>query len=121
MKLIRKDKHTGMSVKVEWEDLGEGISGDYNPDDPTDVSLYRFDIYAKTKGGDWQDIDDASYCTQVPVETDEKILKEGLKMIMVEIFDAVVQGASIKKACEQMSWISVKTIKSGIWEREWVL
>jgi len=122
MQLTRKDKYTGISVKVEWSDLGEGLDGDYNPDDKDDIALYRFDISVRPKGKrSYEGVEDASYCTQVPVETPVKILKEGLKMIMDEIFDAVVQGASVKRACEQISWISVDSIKRGVWERKWVL
>ena len=30
--------------KVEWIDIGEGWSGDYDPDDPDDIALLRFDV-----------------------------------------------------------------------------
>ena len=29
-------------VRVCWEDIGEGICGDYDPDDPDDIPLLRF-------------------------------------------------------------------------------
>jgi len=32
------------NIMVEWVELGEGLSGDYNPDDPKDIELLRFDI-----------------------------------------------------------------------------
>ena len=122
MELIRTDKDTGIKVLVEWSDLGEGIDGDWNSDDPEDVSLYRFDISVKRKGDeDWDACDDASYCTQVPVDTPDHILIKGLEMIMDEIFEAVVEGHGIKKACERMSWICPDTIERGVWERKWVL
>ena len=54
------------NIKVELVELGEGLSGDYNPDDPNDIELLRFYV-AIHKGDDWEDIDDASYCTQMPV------------------------------------------------------
>lgn len=114
MKLERKDKKSGKIVLVEWTDLGEGWDGDYNPNDPDDVALLRFDISVIEKG-EVIPIDDASYCTQVPVNTKKKILKAGLEMIMDEIFDAVIEGNSIKKACERMSWIGVEDIEEGVW------
>ncbi len=117
MQLVRKDKTTGISVKVEWSDLGEGIQGDYNPDDKDDVHLYRFDISVKPSGKRaYEAVDDASYCTQVPVDSSVPILRKGLEMIMDEIFDAVVGGNSIRKACERMSWLDVPSIQKGVWE-----
>jgi len=121
MELVRKHE-SGKEVLVEWSNLGEGIEGDYNPDDPDDVALLRFDISVKNKDDEeWEAVDDSSYCTQVPVETEEKILKAGLEMIMDEVFEAVVEGHSIKRACEQMSWISPDSIKTETWGREYTL
>ena len=122
MELERKDKRTGKTVLVEWSDLGEGICGDWNPDDPDDIALLRFDISVIEDGDDMPTpISDASYCTQVPADTDPKILKKGLEMIMDEIFDAVIEEESIKKPCERMSWISPETIEKGVWGTRWVL
>jgi len=120
MEYKRKYKNSDKEVLVEWTDLGEGIQGDYNPDDPEDIALLRFDISLIDKG-ETIPIEDASYCTQVPVDTDDKILKEGLEMMMEEIFDAVIHGNSIKKVCERMSWISVKSIKAGQWKTGYVI
>ena len=66
--------------KGEWIDIGEGWSGDYNPDDPTDTPLLRFDVLELTKVEglfsdspelEWEVLDDASYCTQMPADTSE--------------------------------------------------
>jgi hypothetical protein len=120
MELVRTDAETQTKVMVEWTDLGEGIQGDYNPDDPEDIPLYRFDVSVKRKGDKyWEPLDDGSYCTQVPIYTDKKTLKAGLEMIMDEIFYDIVQEASPKRACERMSWISVDSIQRGVWERKW--
>jgi len=32
------------NIMVEWVELGEGLCGDYNPDDPDDIELLRFDV-----------------------------------------------------------------------------
>ena len=93
------------NVKVEWTDLGEGLHGDYDPADPDDVALLRFDIY-RWNGFDWEPVEDASYCTNVPVETDAEILKSMLQMIMSEVGDDVRSGNSIKRQCEMLSWLS---------------
>jgi len=124
MELVRIDEDTQSKVMVEWSDLGEGINGDYDETDPDDIQLLRFDISVMHKADEeygWQGVSDASYCTQVPIGTDPEILKKGLNMIMDEIFEAVVEGHSIKKACERMSWISVDSINEGMWMQSWML
>ena len=108
------------NVKVEWSELGEGIDGDYNPDDPEDVELLRFDVSRKA-GDNWEAIDDASYCTQVPVSATPEQRAEGLQLIMDEIYEWASQGYSIKKLCERLSWISLESIEKGSVERKWIL
>jgi hypothetical protein len=103
MELIRTDEASKTQVKVEWSDLGEGICGDYNEDDPNDVSLLRFDISVKT------------------CDTDDALLTKGLTMMMDEVFDAVVGEHSIKKCCERLSWISPDSITNDVWDRKYVL
>lgn len=100
MELINKTK----DVKVEWVDLGEGYSGYYDPNDPEDDALLRFDV-SVWRDGEWQDPGDASYCTLIPVDTPEDILMNGLRMIMQEVEEPLRNGYSIKKICEQLSWI----------------
>lgn len=101
MELIREN------VKVELEDIGEGISGDYNPDDPNDTPLLRFYVLRKDEDGEWQEYPDGSYCTQINAETtSEERQREILEVIMDRVFDEVSGGvSSIKKACEELSWL----------------
>ena len=70
-------------LRVDWYNAGEGICGDYNPDDPQDVNLLRFDVYImeKTKAGndsdkDWIAVEDASYCTNMPANASNEILEK---------------------------------------------
>ena len=107
-------------VKVEWVELGEGWCGDYDPTDPEDTELLRFDVYVRAGyaeandvhgepafdegDGGWFVPSDASYCTQVPVDTDEPTRQALLEIIADEVADAL--PASIKKVCERLSWIS---------------
>lgn len=96
--------------KVEWVDLGEGWSGDYDPSDPEDEALLRFDVLQAPEGeepdwenfGNWELMDDASYCTQMPADSSEDILRRGAAIIM----DATYGKSNIKKICEELSWIS---------------
>ncbi len=103
------------NVRVAWVDCGEGWNGDYNPDDPEDVALLRFDVYRRTEDDErlllshekWTPIDDASYCTQMPVESTDELKIRGLHLIMDRVHEPASDGAtSIKKICEELSWIS---------------
>jgi hypothetical protein len=93
------------NVKVTWEDIGEGLCGDYNPLDPDDIPLYRFYVEERLEDGEWADVEDASYCTQVPVDTPDDILEKLLVILMDHFYCDVVEGNSVKKIGERMSWI----------------
>jgi len=108
------------NVKVEWVELGEGIDGDYNEDDPNDIELLRFDV-SRLVNGEWEMIDDASYCTQVPVSATPEQRAKGLEWIMSEVYNGASEGYSIKKICEVMSWISLESIETGKLDHNWVL
>lgn len=108
-------------LRVDWYNAGEGICGDYNPDDPQDVNLLRFDVYImeKTKAGndsdkDWIAVEDASYCTNMPANASNEILEKSLKYIFSEYRDVIDQYpySSLKKLGERLSWISDLDFKS---------
>jgi len=101
-------------VRVEWSDLGEGQSGEFNANDKDDAALLRFDVSYKTKQG-WEACEDASYCTQFPAEATSEQKREGLKLLMDELYDSVLQypDSSVKKLCERLSWISLKSLKDN--------
>ena len=105
------------NVKIEWADIGEGLSGDFNPDDPDDIALLRFDVYVQSpEDGEWLAVDDSSYCTMMPASESEDLLMNALKYLMEEIFPGASQGYSIKKLCERLSWISPQWFKErGGW------
>jgi hypothetical protein len=120
MELIRDN------VKIEFEDIGEGLSGDYNANDPNDVALLRFYVFAfagdeallaqsttdPTLAGllamdalGWTEVEGASYCTNVPVDTPEDVQRGLLELLMDAFYEAVRSGESVKKIGERMSWI----------------
>lgn len=105
MELIKND------VKVEWEELGEGISGDYNPDDPEDVELLRFSIFLNSRTEGWQYIEDSSYCTNFPVSAPYEVKVKGLELIMDRVYERAHAGLSIKRICEELSWISPQWVE----------
>ncbi len=97
-------------LKVEWTNLGEGSCGDYNENDPEDVNYLRFDVYCRNNPSEeWRMVEDASYCTQVPADTDPKVLREKLQIIFDRynlFIDDILNGESVKKLGEELSWIS---------------
>ena len=90
---------------IKFVDLNEGYHGDYNPDDPDDCQLLRFDIYRLGSAG-YEPVEDASYCTQLPVgSAPDVILKRALDLAYA-VYDALMADASIKRTCEKFSWMS---------------
>jgi len=115
-------------VKVEWVELGEGVCGDYDEENPEDVELLRFDVsfllnpdddptqysnsYVEEEPGVvWIDPGDASYCTQVPVSSTPEQRKALLEIIMDEVYEPLMDGHSVKKICERLSWIDLDWLK----------
>jgi len=112
-------------VLIEWSRLGEGLYGDYDPDDPEDVELLRFDVSVSVRhpkvdevsegcsvDGEWVAVPDASYCTQVPVNTPLRLLHKGLELIFNEVYEPLAEGDSIKRRCAALSWMTPDSIKN---------
>lgn len=91
------------TYKAEWVDIGEGLDGMYDPDNPDDIALLRIDTY-ELVNGEWETIDDGSYCTGMPVASSPETLEAGLRLILEELND--LGGASPKKMMEGMSWMA---------------
>ena len=106
-----------LGLRVEWSNIGEGICGDYDPADPEDVNLLRFDVYwapdadnDPDKPIEWEEVEDASYCTQVPADTPVTELIRLLYIIFKRYADVIgdYPYASVKKLGEELSWIAPK-------------
>ena len=102
------------NVKVEWTDIGEGLCGDYNAEDPEDVSLLRFDV-SVLRNGHWEEVSDASYCTLMPTNTDVKILEQAAEYLAKEYANVLGDNpeASVKKMGESLSWICPEWFRKG--------
>ena len=96
-------------VMIEWTNGGEGIGGEYNENDPNDKNLLRFYVCRLNSKGDnendWEQIDDASHCTQVPANTTNFELYLLLSILMSEIYQKVVDCKSINELCKRLSLI----------------
>ena len=116
------------NVRVVLEDVGEGVRGDYNAYDPTDIALLRFTVYVKprtpaeadelTSNGvifspentyddsGWIPVEDASYCTLVPAKASLDERNRVLEVLMGAVYEPLSSGNRIKKVCELLSWIN---------------
>ena len=94
----------GSLVRVDWYRAGEGLYGDYNPDNPDDQELLRFDVYQRD-GDQWVELEDASYCTMNAVDAEDKLLIQKLNIIYICYEEALQAGSSVKKLGESLSWI----------------
>ena len=63
------------TVRVDFVDLNEGYYGEYDPENPSDKKLLRFDVYTRKRKKAWEALDDGSYCTEIPVDTPPDDLK----------------------------------------------
>ena len=87
-----------------WEHIGEGLYGNYRLDDPDDVALWRFTVYK-----DGEMMDDASYCTLMPVDmVSGPVLRKALQMIL----DAASKP-SPKRELELLSWMKPEDFGAG--------
>ena len=86
--------------RVEFEDIGEGLSGDYDPTDPDDQPLLRFTTERRNDAGEWEEVPDGSYCTLLPTDTAHEALARAAEPIL----DALEQP-SPKRRLEELSWL----------------
>lgn len=90
------------NVKLEWDYVGEGWYGDFDPTDPTDEPLLRFAVQTLEEG-EWEYAYDASYCTMNQIDTDEKDLIEIGRLIIERFSECVEEGRSWKREMEVAS------------------
>ena len=94
------------NVRAAWTNLEEGYGGDYDPDDPDDENLLRFDLYRKADG-EWEAVEDASCCTRMPASADEALLKTSLRYVLDNLRAALSgeSGRSVRHTGAALSWI----------------
>lgn len=99
---------------LTWEWIDEGFNGEYDEDDPDDAPLLRFTVYEwkawdvpeNDITGEWEQAEDASYCTENPIDTDAVYLDDMAREILDEYRRCVLADASPKKVMERCSWIT---------------
>lgn len=110
------------NIKIELDWVSEGLNGDYEPDDPQDEPMLRFWIMRRIREDDpkvkdarlipdknhlnWQEVDDASYCTQLKATDPRGKLIWATQFILDTVADPAEARDSIKRICENLSRIS---------------
>jgi hypothetical protein len=115
-------------LRIVWEWLGEGYDGDWDPEDDKDTPLLRFSVYrriddpaARDELGlavnePWAAIDDASYCTNMPLVAEVPVLRAALELMMNGVESDFEPGdpdssCKIKRTCEDLSWINPGSVE----------
>jgi hypothetical protein len=102
--------HTGREFQVSLCWLGEGKEGDYDPMEPYDHPLVRFDV-RRLVDGEWEDVDAGSYCTQVPAYAGRTLLV-ALARMLTETLD-VAGGSYPKRLMEGLSWTDLDKVRAA--------
>lgn len=116
-------------VMVELDWIGEGASGDYDPENIEDDPLLRFTLYRKFEmdkhagdkpdfdrfcnmcdvdayeDGDWAAVNDGSYCTNLSAFEDREHLENAAKEILAQVESDVRDLTRQKRLFEELSWI----------------
>lgn len=95
--------------KIEWNWIGEGYGGDYDPHDPEDEALLRFYCFRKNNGL-WEEIDFTSYCTRVIRTTPNERLKELSEPIFKALQERLkpeqfAASRELERDLERLSWM----------------
>lgn len=86
-------------TRIVWDNIYEGVDGEYNSEDPEDENLLSFSI-SRRDGSRWESVDDSSYCTNIPASTEPG----ALIALLTQMMNRVAGEALIKRICEEMSW-----------------
>lgn len=104
-------------ICIELANIGEGIDGDYNPDNEDDIELLRLTLYGRNPDTDvleWSE-EIAEYqmglstCTQIPAITNEPVIGKILRNIYDKVrpaYDDPEHNESLKHIVDAASWLS---------------
>ncbi len=95
-------------IRVSLEYIGEGLQGDYDKNDPDDEPLLRFYVEHKNDDGTWEEVEDASYCTNISANSSHDVIKKAVEFICKAYYDVLSNDpyVSVKKLGENLSWLS---------------
>lgn len=98
-------------MRASWVCLGEGASGDFDPEDPEDQELLRFDLeFLEDGDSEFQEVPNGSCCTNVALPVSKAELENGLEYILNALPNPYDPEVSVKGICEELSWMDNSTI-----------
>ncbi|AXK44017.1 hypothetical protein [Erythrobacter aureus] len=92
------------AVTISW--IGEGNDGDFDPLRPYDVPLLRFDV-DKRVGEDFEELENGSYCTQVPAYIPQNKRWCLARYILAQLD----MGHTGKRDLEKLSWTNLGIVE----------
>ena len=99
-------ERSGKEYMVEFTYIDEGWGGFYDEDDRDDEQLIRF--YVQTKiDGEWVDLEDGSYCTQLNIDTPANLLE-----IFAEHLANAADNISPKRELEWLTWTTYDELQA---------
>lgn len=103
--------NSDLKIRVSLENLGEGYNGDYDPNDPNDKPLLRFDVEQMDFATEeWQEdrwISLESRCTCIPVDAPVERLERFVSELADEVYDLLIDGRdSLSFLCDKFSYAS---------------
>ena len=84
-------KFTYENIQIEYSFEGEGLNGDYTPNDQNDIPLLRLST-SLIRGAENDEIEGGSICTIFPISTSSQTLEEFSKIVASELLNANFQG-----------------------------
>ena len=102
-------RREGKSYAIELEWIGEGIDGDYNPSNPNDIPLLRVNVQRRTNDGDWEDLNDGSYCTQFSATSNSENANAIATYLLYKVEQEI--SAHPKRFLESLSSVSFDEVE----------
>ncbi len=98
------------SVRVTWSCLGEGYNGEYDPTNPEDELLLRFELLLKDEtGGEWKSAESRRTCfaDNAPIQAKEA----ALDILLNRFYDAYANHPAydLSALADELSYISADT------------
>jgi len=102
-------------LMLELEHIGEGLSGEYDEEDPSDFPLMRFTLYFVQPDGELAtEISDCSYCTHIEATLPESKLREIATNLLEKFESSYIADAVFdtfdpeefrpKRLAQELSW-----------------
>lgn len=104
-----------LQLALEW--IGEGFEGDYDEEDPDDAPLLRLTALYR-ESGEWEQVEDASYCTVIDARSDRELLSKALPLLFERVWGAYDPGDApyfgLKRTLEDLSHLDEAELRRAV-------